>query len=480
MGDYAYKTPPFAHQRAEFEATRERAYHGLLWEMGTGKSKVVIDTAAWMYEQGAIDGLVVLAPNSVHFNWHTDELPTHLPDQVAARTRSFVYQSPRAGTQWHQRAVADLLGHDGLAVMLMSYNAVMTERGRRALWAMLKQRRCLYVLDESTYIKTPIAKRTKRVVASGKYAPFRRILTGTPVANSPFDIYSQMRFLDENFWRRHSIGTSQVFRHTFADFQQFLDGNGRTQEFPVRYKNLDQLREWLAPCTSRVLKEDVLDLPPKLYTRRYFDLTAEQRRAYDDLKSDYETELAQGQLVTTPLVIQRVTRFQQITSGYLPTDDGPLHRFTPNPRLGVAEDFRDECGCPALVWAQRDEDVDALMHLLGDRAVRHDGKCTDAEKERAKAAFKAGEVQFFVAKPSVGGEGLTLTQARAVFYYNNGYNLSQRQQSEDRAHRIGQAHPVTYVDAVARGTIDEGILRALLRKFNVGAEVTGDQAREWL
>jgi len=477
---YEYKTKPFNHQHEEFMRTKEDRIRALFWEMGTGKTKVVIDTGAYLFQQNHINAIVVLAPNGVHFNWATDELPIHMPDATAERMHVHVYQSGKANTQRHKDAVDRCIKHDGLAVMLMSYNAVMTDKGRRALWAMLKKRECLYVADESAYIKTPGAKRTKRVVASGAYAPFKRILTGTPVANSPFDVYSQVRFLDPVFWRQHSIGSGQIFRHTFGEMVQFEDANGRTHEFAKGYRNLDVLRTWLQPISSRVLKEEVLDLPPKLFTKRYFELSPAQRRAYDELTRDYETELDNGEITTAPLVIQRMVRFQQITSGYLPSDDGAFTRFPTNPRLGLAEEFRDECPTQAIVWAQRNEDIDQLLGVFGDAAVRHDGQCSDAEREYAKKAFKAGEKKWFVAKPSSGGVGLTLTEAKNMMYYNTGYNLGERQQSEDRFHRIGQEDAVTVRDCAALNTIDEGIIDALRNKFNIGAEVTGDQVREWL
>ena len=155
-----YKTKPFDCQLKNLEATRGLPMHAWFWEMGTGKTKLAIDTAAHLYREREIDGLVVLAPNSVHFNWKTDELPTHLPDDVAERALTHVYQTSRSGTTWHKDAVRQCVRHDGLAVMLMSYNAVMTDAGRNALWSMLKKRRCLYVLDESAMIKSPSAKRT--------------------------------------------------------------------------------------------------------------------------------------------------------------------------------------------------------------------------------------------------------------------------------------------------------------------------------
>lgn len=478
---YRHKTTPFGHQAEEFDTHFSDGPRALFWEMGTGKSKVIIDTAARLYEAGEIDAVIVVAPPSVHFNWKTDEFPAHLPDHVMERTAFHVWQTIKSNTLWHKRAFEEVLADKGLPVLCISYSGFMTKKGKAAVAHMLNQKRCLYVLDESTNIKNPGAKRTKSITASGRYAHYKRILTGTPVANSPFDVYSQIKFLDENYWKRKAIRNAAVFREMFGIFHEMeVNGVKTGEKFCVGYDNLEVLQGWVADISSRVLKEDVLDLPPKLYSKVYFDLTSEQRRAYDDLKSDFETELADGQLATAPLVIQRLTRFRQITGGYLPTDEGDVHRFANNPRLGIAEEWRDACAHPGIVWCNYDHEVDDILSVLGDRAVRHDGKTSELDRERAKLAFKNGDAQFFVAKPSVGGTGLTMVNAKHVLYYSNSFNLMERQQSEDRAHRIGQEDSVDYTDVIANDTIDEHIIKNLMKKFDIGAQVTGDQAREWL
>ena len=482
---YVPKTKHFSHQAEWLEKTWDLERYAIFWEQGTGKSKLLIDTAARLWLEGAIDAVLIVAPNSVHTNWVIDEIPAHLPDEVAERSRVFCYQTGKSATQWHQAEVRYTLGHQGLSWLSMSYNGFMTKRGKKAAWDFLRKRRVLYILDESMFIKTPGTKRAKSVVASARHAPFRRILCGTPIANSPFDAYTQIRFLDPGFWRRElDVANAQAFRNYFGIFATRETESGKTMQFPVDFRFLDELSRLLKSISTRVLKEDVLDLPPKLYSKRYFELSAEQRKLYKAVRDDFMVELDNGELVTAPLVITRMLRLQQIACGYLPVDDpnAPLYRIDDgnNRRLGVVEDFVDTVPHQAIIWANWNEDIDQIMDLVGKRGVRFDGQVKMDQRERNKRIFKAGDAQFFVSKSSVAGTGHTLTEAKSCMYYNNSFSLVNRLQSEDRAHRINQDQPVNYTDVIAQGTLDEHVVRALRKKFNVASQVTGDVAREWI
>jgi SNF2 family DNA or RNA helicase len=484
MLDYTPKTAWFKHQEKEFYHSRDFLEFAVFWEQGTGKSKLIIDTAAWLWMQGKIDAVIIVAPNSVRRNWISDEIPAHLPDDVAKQSRFHVYQPIKAKTLWHQKAVKELLGHKGLAWIAISYEAFITKAGKALMKKMLVNRRALYVLDESQRIKTPGAKRTKTIVASGRYATYKRILTGTPIANGPFDIYSPMRFLRDKFWHHHSIGSALAFRHEYGVFSKGFNGQqNKEYEYLVDYKNLTQLYDILQPISSRVLKEDVLDLPPKLYSKRYFEMSAEQKRLYEEIKEEFMAELETGELITAPLVLTRMLRLQQITCGYLPTDPETktFHMIgESNPRLELLKEIAEDMPHQAIIWARFVKDIDLIMGALGKNAVRFDGSVKEPDREVAKKAFLNGEHQFFVGNPAVGGEGITLNAARTVVYYNNSFKLTERLQSEDRAHRIGQEHPVQYIDIMAQGTIDEHIVKALRKKFNIASQVTGDRVKEWL
>jgi len=500
---YPWKTTPFRHQLEEWERSREEPTRAIYWEQGTGKSKLTIDTAAWLYMRGLASGLLVLAPEGVHRNWVTDEVPAHMPDVVP--TTCLAWYSSRAKTRKQQAAAEALLECGGLAVLTMSYDGFCTTRGKALAKAFLTRRRCLYVLDEARRIKTPRTIRTRTVLASARYAPYRRLLDGTPVANGPFDVYSPLKFLEEKFWHRHGLGTFGAMKAYFGVWE---DGWAGGRRFPrlVSYTRLDQLHKIVDRVATRITKDQAgLDLPPKLYSRVSFELTPAQRRLYDELREGFVAELDSGAEVMAPLAIVRLLRLQQITCGYVPattaeippTDAGVAHLQPElmtfrakledipggNPRLdtllGIVEDLPHQ----AIIWARFRRDIDLICAALtaAKRSwVRYDGTVKDKERGDAVRSFQQGDAEFFVGNPAAAGEGLTLHAARTVIYYNNSFKLTERLQSEDRAHRIGQVHPVHYVDLVAPDTVDERIVAALQAKMDVAAQVTGDSLREWL
>lgn len=494
MQSHPWKTDPFPHQREIFERSKDMEAFALFLEMGTGKSKILIDTAAHLFFKREITGLFIVAPNGVHRNWITDELPRHMPDQT--RWKGLAFYSSRADTQAQRRAIEGLLDHtSGLAVLAMTYDAVMTKRGRELARAFLGRFRCLAALDESTRIKNPEALRSKSLRAiTPALAPYRRILTGTPVVNSPFDVYAQVRFLHEDWWLRHGLATYTTFQYEFGVWRKEAfsvekgktsDPNAKRAARVVAYKKLDVLNEMLGPISARVLKEDVLkDLPPKVYGRRYFEMTPAQGRVYRDLRDNYRAELGGGMEITAVLAMVRLTRLHQVTSGYIPPDDegGMLLPIGDvNPRQDLLEETLEDIPHKAIVWSRFTPDITEICRRLGDKAVRYDGQTSDKERVKAVDAFRGTDAtRFLVANPATIATGVTLTEAKTVVYYNNSFNLEHRLQSEDRPHRIGQDQAVNYLDFIAEGTVDERIVDKLIKKFNIAAEVTGDRFREWL
>lgn len=480
---YEYRTPPFGHQRKEFESHWYDESRAVFWEQGCGKSKLQADTMARLYQEGLINGCLVLAPNGVHRNWVVEELPKHLPMSVLERTGMHVYETKKARNKGHREELDALWKHDGLIVLAMSYDAIMTDLGKQAAWLILRDRDCLYVADESARIKTPKAKRTIRVVASAKYAKYRRVLTGTPVANSPFDVYSQLRFLKEDFWKDHGIGSFPGFKTRFGVWEKQVRNNGAVYDELISYRDLDVLKRIVDSVSTRVTKDEVLDLPPQIYTKRYYVLEPEQRRLYDELVDEFMTFLNSGEIVTAPLAIVRLLRLQQICCGYLPPDgEGQdLVEICPrNPRLSLLKELLEDVPHKAIVWGRFRRDIDLITHHLGDSAVRYDGSVDSEGRADAIERFQRGDAQFFVANPQVAGEGLTLTAARSVFYYSNSFKLTERLQSEARPHRIGQEYPVNYTDIIAQDTVDGHIVSALASKMDVASRITGDTVREWL
>lgn len=396
-----------------------------------------------------------------------------------------MWNTQKSATKTHQLEFKNLIKHDGFAWLCISYNAFMTTRGKKAVWSFLQKRKCLYVLDESHHVKTPGAKRTKSITASGKYAPYRRVLTGTP-GDKPFDIYSQLRFLDPEIWKRLGMGNFHAFKNHFGIWQTKQETQAKFGYNPgydklLGFKNLEELAEITASISDRVVKDDVLDLPPKLYQKVYFDMTPKQKRYYEELKNELLLWLESGELVDGTLAIVRLLRLQQITCGYVPTDEGTFTQIdTKNPRLEAAVETFSELPHQAIIWARFSADVGALVDAFQGRCVRYDGRIDDDEAARSKAAFQAGDVQFFIGNPAKGAEGLTLTGAKTVGFYSNSFKLLERLQAEDRAHRIGQDQKVLYLDFCAPGTVDEKIISNLRNKYDIASQLTGDDLKEWI
>lgn len=492
--DYVPKLKPFDHQAKEFLEHARDPLRAILWEQGTGKTKEIIDQACYLYELGEINCLIVLAPGGVHRNWIEDEVPDHLPDRLVQDTRVFFYQSSSASAKWHEHELLRVLRAPGLALVSMTYDQIMTDRGKTFLWKLLRDRRCMYVLDEHTDIKNPASKRGIRVIASGAYAKYKRIMDGTPINQGPFDVFGPVKFLDPEFWKRHGMDDFGAFKTYFGIYEKgYTHQGGEKREFlhVVGYRRLGELNRMLDPIATRVLKDEVLDLPPKLYSKRYHELSPEQARVYKDVKEHFFTMLEDGRTVSMTLPIVQLLRLQQIVCGYVPVDEGvdpDSEAAEPevligekNPRLDLAKWYCDNVPHKAIIWARFRKDIDLLMHYLGSRAVRYDGQLSDDQLAANKHAFQTDDkVQFFVGNPAKGARGLTLIQARSVLYYSNSFKLRDRLQSEDRPHRIGQKYPVNYTDLVCPGTVDVRILRSLRTKYDVASQVTGDQLKEWI
>lgn len=329
------------------------------------------------------------------------------------------------------------------------------------------------------------------------YAPYRRILTGTLVPDKPFDVYSQIKFLDPEAWGRIGCGSFQAFKAQFGVWEQrFAAKAGRFYPELQSYRNLDQMHAVVSSLVSRVRKEDVLsDLPAKTYSRRYFELSPAQRRAYKELRDEAMTTLLSGELVTAPLVITRLMRMQQVTSGYLPSDvpdeDGerPLTFLEGgNPRLACLIDALEDLPHQAIVWAKYRTDITLIgreLDRLGMTWCRYDGACSEEESAQSREDFRSGKAQFFVSNPAKGGEGLTLNEAKTQVFYNTGYKLGERLQAEARNDRIGQDSSIQVIDLLGmlqgdEPTLDLGILRALQSKRELAAQVQGDDVKAWL
>jgi len=476
--EFQFFTEPYAHQREAFLASCQSAVYALLMDMGTGKTKVVIDTMAFNFEEGRINFILVSAPKGVIANWIA-EIDKHLPERIP---RKIVLWKPNL-TKAKRKELMELYEDpDGLKILLMNVEAFSTKKGVDVAEFFVKKFKTLMIVDESTTIKNRKAKRTKAICAVGRGAVMRRILTGSPVTKSPMDLYSQMEFLDPGILGFRSY---YAFQGRYAIVQRRTLGS-HSFNHVVGFRRLDELTEKLQAHSYRVRKEDCLDLPDKVYMSRSVELTKEQSDAYVQMKHLALARLDNGEMATTKNVLTQIMRLQQICLGHLTDDDGVVNEL-PSNRLSSLLDICDEVQGKAIIWATWTRDIRSIAEALRDRfsvpavATLH-GETPDSERQEIVETFqdRQSELRFLVGHPKTGGFGLTLTAANTVIYYSNSYDLELRVQSEDRAHRIGQENKVTYVDLLSPDTIDEKIVGALRSKIRIADQILGEDVRKWL
>jgi len=474
---FKYKTEPYEHQRVALEKSHSQRNYAYFMEMGCGKSKVLIDKITWLYEGGHIDTAIVVAPKGVYRNWQISEIPAHLPEDIEHEV--YVW-NPNPNKTQARHLTEGITKREKLRILLVNVEGFATPKVRKYLEMFVRGSAFLLAVDESTTIKNPKAKRTKALVALGKSASFRRILTGSPVTKSPMDLYSQCEFMDKGLLGHDSYYSFQG-RYAITRTQRM--GNHSFQQV-VGYRNLDELSTKLDRFSYRVTKEDALDLPEKIYTVRHVGLTDDQLRHYMSLKNAAIALLDNGELVSAPAVMTQLLRLQQVLCGHLMTDDGELVEFKTK-RLDALLETVEEMSGKVIIWSRFRYDIKAIVATLAKAygsgsVVSYFGDTTDEQRQNAITSFQFGDARFFVANPQTAGYGLTLTAATNVIYYANDFNLETRIQSEDRCHRIGQKNTVTYVDFMSKGTIDEYIVKALRAKIDLSAKTLGEQARKWL
>jgi len=475
--NYKFKTKPYEHQLTALKKSWNKETYAYFMEMGTGKTKVLIDNMAMLYDKGKVDGALIIAPKGVVKTWYEQEIPTHLPDHIENVT---VLWQPNITKKQQEKLETLFEIETALHILVMNVEAFSTEKGMKFASKFLNSHKVLMAIDESTTIKTPTAKRTKNIIKLGNYSKYRRIMTGSPVTKNPLDLYTQCEFLDP-FLLNHSSYYS--FRNRYAQMKT-MHVRGRSIQVVHAFQNLAELSEKLQGFSYRVLKEDCLDLPPKNWTKRHITLSAEQKKVYDQMKKEALATL-NGKVTSTMTVITQLMRLQQITCGHFVADDGSIQEIKNN-RITELMEVLAETEGKAIIWGHWQKDIQNIVSEIEKiygpgSVVSYYGLTPQDERQDNIRRFQDDpECRFMVGTPSTGGYGITLTAANTVIYYSNGYDLEKRLQSEDRAHRIGQKKNVTYIDIIAEDTVDDKIVKSLRKKINIASEVLGEELRDWI
>ena len=473
--NYKFKSKPFAHQSKALEMSWDKEVFAYFMEMGTGKSKVLIDNIAMLFNAGKINGALIIAPKGVYKNWFDFEIPNHMPDYVEKKIGLW-------RTDPNAKDLKPLFSTGAeLHILIMNVEAFSSKKGVDFAKKFLSCHNTIIGIDESTTIKNPQAKRTRAIVELGTKSKYRRILTGSPVTKSPLDLFAQCYFLHPYLLGHESYYT---FKVRYAVTKQ-INVSGRTIQIVVGYRNLGELSEKLKPFSYRVLKDDCLDLPKKTYTKRIIELTDEQKRLYKTMK-EKAIAFLNGKMVSTAAVITQLMRLHQITCGHFKSDDGDVQDVKSN-RLNELMDVLEEVEGKAVIWAHYRYDIQSIVETVskkyGENSVvtyYGDTSTDDRQKAIKKIQDPKSPVRFIVGTPQTGGYGITLTGASTMIYYSNGYDLEKRQQSEARIDRIGQEKPMTYIDIIAEGTVDDKIVQSLRKKVNIATEIMGEELKDWI
>tara|TARA_R110002020_G_scaffold176179_2_gene368274 strand:+ start:1164 stop:2606 length:1443 start_codon:yes stop_codon:yes gene_type:complete len=477
---YKFKTKPYGHQLDALKRSWNKREYAHFMEMGTGKSKVLIDNIAMLYDKGGINAAVIVAPKGVYRNWSEKEIPIHMPDHVL---KHMAVWNPSPTKKQKNDLVKLFEVFDDLKMLIINVEAFSTKKGVTFVEKFILAHNVLMVIDESTTIKNPKAKRTKNLLRLAINCKYRRILTGFPVTRSPLDLYSQCAFLS-----RDLLGYSSYysFQNRYAKLINRNLGH-RTFRQVVGYQNLEELTHHLKEFSYRVLKKDCLDLPDKVYQRREVELTPEQRKVYKELKDYAIAELESHELVSVTSILTQILRLHQVVCGFVKNDKGEEVEIKNN-RLDELVNILQEVQGKTIIWANYQYDIRRILKTLhnitGTESVAtYYGETPDEERQEVITRFQDPDssLQYLISNVQTGGYGITLSAASNVIYYSNNYDLEKRLQSEDRAHRIGQVNKVTYIDLIAKGTVDEKIVKALRNKLDLAQEVLGDEKwKNWI
>lgn len=436
-------------------------------EQGTGKTLSTIIAMNELALKKGVKRVLVVCPLSLRYNWH-DEITRF--SGISWRLSVLDGSTEKRKKQLKDVIESRKVLADARQVVIVNYDAI--PRMSKELSGYNPD---LIVIDEAHAIKNPRSQRAKHlrtINSSHKFA-----LTGTPVVCNPLDVWSMYDWLSPGMLFRNFY----VFR---ARYCVIYTGGG----FPMikSFRNLDELKARTDKLTCRVTKMECLDLPDKMFTTHHVDLTSKEAQAYSDMSTQLVAEIEGLGTITVNTLLTKMLRLQQITGGFVNSAEGKVHKVTDLPaKLTALEELLESLSDhKVVVWARFTAEIQAIKELC-DRMKRKRyimaGETSEQDRHQHVKDFQSlDDNAVFIGNVAVGGVGITLTKASHCVYFSNTWSLGDRLQSQDRLHRIGQRNPVTYYDLVARGTIDEYVLKVISKKSVMSDKITGDDVKKML
>ena len=490
---YKGKTKPYSQQSAAFNKTKLMAYAAYFMEQGTGKTKVVIDRSVYLWEAGKIDAVLVLCPNSLTDTW-TEEIETHCPDRANPVVAVWDSSLTKKVTKLLEAVIYSDCKEE-LPFLIMNIEASRTQKGAKLAQWWARHKELHIVCDESQIIATPKASQTVAAINLARQCKARSIMTGTPTDGKASDYFSQINFLMPNplgfsnyysFRARYcTLETKRVYCKPYFDKKQKKFIKTRKIVEIVGPQNATELKKKLLEFSYFCKKADCMDLPPKIPHKRIGTLTPQGTRIYKSVCTQIITEIEADRFITAEIALSKLIRLQQITGGFLPSDDDENAEPIPgnNPKIDLLVETTLQFPGPTLFWARFKAEHVAIIKALG--AIVNPkfigeitGRVDKKDREDNRRAFQKGKLEYLVMSQSCGGAGYTLTKAENEQFYSNTFSHRIRVQAEDRAHRIGLEHPVNLIDLLipvpsTKIDVDTKVYEALVKK-GINADMLTD------
>lgn len=437
----------FAHQEAEYRDHRYSEARALLWQMRTGKTRAVVESACALADALEIDGCLVIAPNGIHAQWAEEQVSRWRCGWRRHSTFAWQFSDPRNLDDFE-----DLIaGPHDFRWLCVNMEVVLRDDVQRAMARFRRTvGRAMFVVDESHHFARAGTKRTAVARGLGRRYEYRRILTGTSVENSHRQAFTQFEIL-----RRDALGhhTVKEFDREFTEFGLEYRGGNRVV-VPVGPKNLPELKRRMAALSSVVLRRDCADLPPVQRDRRVAVMTEHQRRYWDVVKNK---ELEAAERLGHDRVFAggaALVKLQQIEGGYFfnPAKRALEEIVKPaeNPKMLILLDEVDQYDGQVIVWFEYVHELEAAYAALGgeNAAGRYHGRIGQARRDETLKSFKVGKIKVLLAQPAAGGEGRDMSAAGKIVWFSHTPNAVIRAQADERATAMG-GDSVQVIDIIA-------------------------------
>lgn len=462
---------PYQFQKEVLDISRDKHEFAWFLETGTGKTIISIENMKYLYEKGEIRATLITAPKTVIKSVWIKELDNY--PEINCQIFTWIgdlIQSDRMTLGRALKLNDDPTTH--LWIFLVNTEAFSHKRVLPLIHSILRKWRTLWIIDQSTMIKSPTALRTKNVLSLSHLAEYKRILSGFPVLKSPEDLFTQIQFLGPQLIPQKSF---YGFRGEFCILRQ-LDNR---VSIVTGVQNIPQLQKLIEPFSIRRLKKDCLDLPDKIRTVRYVEMTRDQKKYYQELKEQgYTTLQNTDQKIFVTTFLTQLIKLHQIANGIL----GNTFIDTNKDSL-IIDLLKEELAYePVIIWSCYVHSINHIAAILTDSEISARtlyGETSPDKRAEYIDGFNNQKFQVLVANPSVAKFGLNLTVSSYAIYYNNSLKLEDRLESEDRIHRIGQNRHAVYVDLVTEDTMEQKLLELLDKKQMLGATILGDEWKSW-